>query len=58
MSLLSNTASRFRTVRELLGFFWGSRWWWLTPMIVFLVLFALFVVSAQGPLAPFIYTLF
>jgi hypothetical protein len=58
MSLIQSVGQRFKTVQELLGFFWKSRWWWLTPMILFLVLFSLFVVSAQGPLAPFIYTLF
>lgn len=58
MSLIQRAGQRFRTVQELLNYFWKSRWWWLTPMILFLVLFSLFVVSAQGPLAPFIYTLF
>ena len=58
MSLIETARGRAKTVRELLGYFWRSRWWWLTPMFVFLVLFALFIVSVQGPLAPFIYTLF
>ena len=58
MSLLRTVGQRFKTVGELLGYFWKSRWWWMTPMILFLILFSLFVVSAQGPLAPFIYTLF
>ncbi|HEY4491230.1 MAG TPA: DUF5989 family protein [Acidobacteriota bacterium] len=44
---------------ELLSFFWGHKWWWLTPMILVLLLFGLLVVFAQtSAIAPFIYTLF
>ncbi len=33
--------------------------WWLTPIVVTLLLLAVFIVFAQGSaLAPFIYTLF
>jgi len=46
-------------VRELLRFFWRSKFWWLTPMILVLVLFGFFMVFAQSSaIAPFIYTLF
>lgn len=58
MSLLTRTRGRMRTIGELLRFFWGRRWWWLTPMILFLLLFSFIAVSIQGPLAPFIYALF
>lgn len=58
MSVIASVRGRIKTITELLGFFWGRRWWWLTPMILFLLLFSLFIVSTQGPLAPFIYTLF
>jgi hypothetical protein len=43
----------------LLSFFWKRKLWWLIPMIVILLLFALILVFAQSSaLAPFIYTLF
>ncbi len=58
MSLLASVRGRVRTTKELMRFFWGRKWWWLTPMILFLLLFSLFAVSIQGPLAPFIYALF
>jgi len=51
--------SRMGIMGELLSFFWGHKWWWLTPMILVLLLFGLLVVFAQtSAIAPFIYTLF
>jgi hypothetical protein len=46
-----------------LGLIWAflrvRKKWWLTPVIVFLLLLSLLLVSAQGSaIAPFIYTLF
>jgi hypothetical protein len=50
---------RLRTLGELLRFLWKRKLWWLTPMIVVLILFAVLLVFAQGSaVAPFIYTLF
>jgi hypothetical protein len=46
-------------VRELLRFFWRSKFWWLTPMILVLLMFAGLMIFAQSSaIAPFIYTLF
>jgi len=51
--------ARFQIAAELLRFFWSRKRWWLTPMIVLLLLFAIFIVVAQtSALAPFIYSLF
>lgn len=51
--------SRASIAAELLGFFWRRKWWWLTPLVLVLVLFSALLVFAQGSaLAPFIYTLF
>ncbi len=51
--------SRLAIVRELLGFLWRRKLWWLTPMVIVLVLFGVLLVFAQGSaVAPFIYTLF
>ena len=49
---------RLGTLAELLRFMWKRKLWWLIPMIVVLVLFAVVLVFAQGSvIAPFIYTL-
>ncbi len=50
---------RADTLREFFVFLWERKMWWLIPMIVVLMLFAIVLVFAQSsPLAPFIYTLF
>ncbi len=46
-----------------LGTIWGflrtRKKWWLTPIVVFLVLLSLLIVLAEGSaVAPFIYALF
>ena len=51
--------SRIGILGELLVFLWKRKLWWMMPMIVVLILFALLLVFAQGSaVAPFIYTLF
>ncbi len=51
--------SRLGILGELLRFLWKRKLWWLIPMIVMLIVFAVLLVAAQGSaLAPFIYTLF
>jgi hypothetical protein len=44
---------------ELLRFLWQRKLWWMIPMVVLLMLFALlvFLTSTSG-IGPFIYTLF
>jgi FkbM family methyltransferase len=51
--------TRLGIVGELFAFLWKRKLWWLTPMIVVIVLFAVLLIFAQGSaVAPFIYTLF
>lgn len=51
--------SRLGIAWELLEFFWVHKWWWLTPMVLVLLLFGILIVFAQSSaVAPFIYTLF
>ena len=46
-------------IRELFGFLWKQKLWWLIPSLVVLLIFGLLLIFAQStPLAPFIYTLF
>ena len=50
---------RFSIAVELLQFFLQNKWWWLTPLLVMLLVFGLLVAFAQSSaVAPFIYTLF
>lgn len=47
------------TIRELVLFMWRGRTWWLTPVVVVLILVSLLVLFAQSSaVAPFIYTMF
>lgn len=59
MRFIESLTIRFSILAELISFFWNHTWWWLTPMILVLVLLGLFLVFASSsPIAPFIYTLF
>jgi hypothetical protein len=53
-------ASQSRTgfVRELLDFLLHNKKWWLTPIILVLLVLGLLVTLGGTGLAPFIYTLF
>ena len=59
MSFLKGIADRLGILGELLQFFIQNKWWWITPMILILILFAFLIIFAQSSaVAPFIYTLF
>lgn len=57
--MFSALKTRLGIVGELFAFLWAAKMWWLIPMIVALVIFALVIVfgSASGG-GPLIYTLF
>jgi hypothetical protein len=58
-SFLRGMASNVGVVRELLGFLWKRKLWWLIPMVAALLVFGLFLIFATASgIAPFIYTLF
>lgn len=51
--------SKLSIVWELWDFLKVRKKWWLTPIILFLLMLGLLIVLAEGSaLAPFIYTLF
>jgi len=52
--------SRLRTVGQLLGALRGTGRWWLTPLVVVLLVVAVALVAIQIAqyAAPFVYTLF
>lgn len=46
-------------VGELFRFMWARRLWWLTPLVVVLLLFGVLVVlGSVAGVGPFVYTLF
>ena len=51
-------APRRGMAREFVTFLGHNKKWWLAPIIVVLVLFALLVILGSSGLAPLIYTLF
>ncbi len=56
---LSGLKARLGILGELFSFLWAAKMWWLIPMIIALIAFALLIVlgSASGG-GPLIYTLF
>ncbi len=47
------------TLGELFGYLWQRKLWWLTPMLVVLIMFAaLIVLGSSTGVGPFIYTFF
>jgi uncharacterized protein YqhQ len=56
---VSDFTSRMGIVGELMSFLWRAKMWWLIPMVIALLLFAVIIVLASaGPGGPMIYTLF
>ena len=58
MKVLRSATRNLRVAGELFSVF-GSRRWWIVPIILVLFLLGAFIVVAQSSsLAPFIYTMF
>ncbi len=52
-------SSNLGVAGEVLAFLWSRKRWWLIPMVVALLVFAIVMVFATASgVAPFIYTLF
>lgn len=59
MSVLAETFDKLGILKELVGFFWHRKLWWMIPLIVVLVIFGvLIVVGSTTGIGPFVYTLF
>ncbi len=55
----SGMKTRLGIVGELFAFLWAAKMWWLIPMIIALVVFALLIaLGTAGGGGPLIYTLF
>jgi len=51
--------SKISIIREIWQFLRVRKKWWLTPIVVFLVLLGALIIMAKGSaLAPFIYAIF
>jgi hypothetical protein len=59
MGFFGGLRARMGILGELFAFLWAAKMWWLIPMIIALIAFALLIVlgSASGG-GPLIYTLF
>jgi Family of unknown function (DUF5989) len=55
---LSEQRSRTGIVGELVGFMAHTKKWWLTPIVLMLLLLGVLIVMGGTGAAPFIYTLF
>lgn len=56
---ISDFVSRLGIVGELMVFLWRAKMWWLIPMVVALLIFAVVLILATAsPAGPMIYTLF
>lgn len=59
MSIADSKVRKLTIASELLRFFWQNKRWWITPMILGLLIVGVLVIFAQSSaVAPFIYTLF
>jgi len=56
---MQGLASNLGTAKDLLAFVWHGKNWWLTPIVVTLLLLTAVVMFLEGAaVAPFIYALF
>ncbi len=59
MKLIRTLVASLQIVGELLVSLWHLKRWWATPLVLILMVFALFfLVASTTGIAPFIYTLF
>lgn len=58
-SALQDFFMRMGVMGELLAFLWKRKLYWMLPMVITLMVFALLIIAGgSSPLSPFIYTLF
>jgi len=58
--MLKNLKERLKIVQELFKFLWENKIWWMSPIIIVLLLVGILILfTVNNPAAvPFIYTLF
>lgn len=51
--------TRLGILGELLSYLWAAKMWWMIPMVIMLIIFAIFIIlGSAGSGSHFIYTLF
>ncbi len=50
--------SKLSIIKEFWDFLKVRKKWWLLPIVIMLLLLGALIIFAEGPAAPFIYTLF
>jgi len=56
---LQDFIARLGVLGELLAFLWKRKLYWLLPLVLVLMVFALIIIlGGSSPLSPFIYSLF
>lgn len=59
MAIFRGVRQKLGIVGDLLRFLWRKKLWWMTPMVIVLLLLGLMIaLSLNSPVAPFVYTLF
>lgn len=59
MRVLASVRSYARIIAELFVSLWHLKRWWMTPLVLVLIVFGvLFLLASSSAIAPFIYTLF
>ena len=59
MGFLRETGDKLETARELMGFLWATKMWWMMPIVFLLLVFALvIVIGSSTGVGPFVYTFF
>ena len=54
-----NLLSRLGIAGQLLGFFWRRKVWWMTPLVLVILMLGVLVIFGQSSaVSAFIYTLF
>ncbi|MCK4994458.1 MAG: hypothetical protein KAS13_05350 [Candidatus Omnitrophica bacterium] len=58
--MFKNLKGRLKIVQELFTFLWENKIWWMSPIIIVLLLVGILIIfTVNNPAAvPFIYTLF
>lgn len=58
-SAMEDFFMRLGVLGELLAFLWKRKLYWMLPMVITLLVFALLIMlGGSSPISPFIYTLF
>jgi len=59
MQIIRDMILRLSIAKELVGFLWKLKMWWMIPMVILLMIMGLLIgFGSSTGVGPFIYTLF